>query len=99
MVRLGRWKFNLLDGFSSQCFDLENDPEELHNLATDREANKQILSELAVLVQQDWNCQEIRQWQAHRKSEVEAQMAWARTTRPEEYFRWYGQGDQDNQYE
>ena len=99
MVRSGRWKFNLFDGFPCQCFDLENDPDELTNLAGDTEAHEPLVSELETLARKDWNCREIEQWQDRRRSEVAAQMAWARAVRPKEYFRWYGRGDQDNQYE
>jgi choline-sulfatase len=99
MVRAGRWKFNLFDGFTSQCFDLENDPDELNNLAADPEAGEQLISELTALAGKEWNLPELRLWQDRRKIEVAAQMAWARATQPEEYFRWYGQGDEDNQYE
>ncbi|MEM7438910.1 MAG: sulfatase-like hydrolase/transferase [Pseudomonadota bacterium] len=35
MIRKGRWKLNHYMGFRSELFDLENDPEELSDLATD----------------------------------------------------------------
>ena len=33
MLRKGRWKYNHYIGFPSELFDLENDPEELNDLA------------------------------------------------------------------
>ena len=98
MVRRGTWKFNIFDGFSSQCFDLENDPEELNNLVG-ADAGERIMAELSDLARQGWDCREIRDWQDRRQSEVAIQMAWTRATQPEEYLRWYGRGEQDNYYE
>jgi len=99
MVRNGKWKYNLMDGYSPQCFNLETDPDELHNLAGDETADRQILSELHGLARDGWDCKKIRQWQDRRKQEVETQMAWARATRPKEYYRWFGRGELDNRYE
>ncbi|MCF5742903.1 phosphonate monoester hydrolase, partial [Pseudomonas syringae] len=35
MVRSERWKYLAYDGFRPQLFDLENDPQELHDLGSD----------------------------------------------------------------
>ena len=36
MLRVGPWKYIAYPGFSAQLFDLENDPDEVHNLAGER---------------------------------------------------------------
>lgn len=42
MIRRGRWKFIHYVGFEPELFDLEQDPEELHNLANDRRYHNEL---------------------------------------------------------
>lgn len=99
MVRCGKWKYNVFDGFPSQCFDLQDDPQELNDLAAEDGAEQQILNELSILARQDWNSAEIRHWQERRRTEMTCQIAWTQATNPQEYFRWYGRGEEDNYYD
>ena len=40
MIRKGMWKYIYYAGFEPELFDLENDPEELHNCADDPAAHE-----------------------------------------------------------
>lgn len=45
MVRTARWKYNYYVGHGAELYDLENDPEEAHNLATDP-AHQEVVREM-----------------------------------------------------
>lgn len=42
MLRIGKWKYHHYVGFAPELFNLEQDPEELHDLATDPEFERQV---------------------------------------------------------
>lgn len=45
MVRTARWKYNYYVGHGEELFDMENDPEEAHNLAADP-AHREVVREM-----------------------------------------------------
>ena len=60
MVRKGPYKYMDLEGVDQLLFNLEEDPLEQHDIVGDP-AMASIVDELAVLLKEDWDLQEVRQ--------------------------------------
>ncbi len=60
MIRRGRYKYIHCETDAPLLFDLENDPDELVNLATDGEYVA-VVGAFSAEVKQRWNCKEIRE--------------------------------------
>ena len=59
MIRRGRYKYIHCDADDPLLFDLESDPDELQNLATDP-AHKELVANFAAEVAGRWDSEEIR---------------------------------------
>jgi choline-sulfatase len=59
MVRKGPWKYMEIEGVDQLLFNLEEDPDELHNRIDDP-ALSTLVSELKDLVACDWDIEEVR---------------------------------------
>jgi choline-sulfatase len=86
MVRSGPWKLNYYHGYQPQLFNLEDDPDELHDLADDaRYAGTR--KELTARVLEGWDPDEIAQKAALKREQAQVLRAWARATRPVDSYR------------
>ena len=74
-------------GYDVELFDLDNDPDELNDLAGDNNyLDKK--NELLDLVLKDWDPEKIHKRMIVLKSEQMIQIDWARNTDPEDTLRW-----------
>ena len=87
MVRGDRYKLNYYHGLAPQLFDLQEDPDELHDLASDLE-HRDILDRLMARLMDDWNPEQVRAAIVSREIDNAIMKAWARKTRPRETHRW-----------
>ncbi len=87
MVRCGPWKLCHYHGYRPQLFNLEDDPDEVHDLAEDPRY-AQIREELTARVVEGWDAAQIAREQALKREQLQVLRAWARATRPQEQYRW-----------
>jgi len=87
MLRCGPWKLNYYHGQPSQLFNLQADPDELHDRAGDP-ACQGTLKDLTARVLDGWNPEEIAARMAAKRTDLNILTAWARHTRPEDQYRW-----------
>ncbi|MGH2370112.1 MAG: hypothetical protein ACRDI2_18200, partial [Chloroflexota bacterium] len=87
MVRSGPWKLNYYHGHRPQLFNLEDDPDELHDLAEDPGYRK-IRDELTARVLDGWDAEQIARTCALKHEQAQVLRAWARATHPAEQYRW-----------
>jgi choline-sulfatase len=59
MVRKGPWKYMEIEGVDQLLFNLEEDPNELHNRIDDPELTT-LVNEMRLLVARDWDIEEVR---------------------------------------
>lgn len=85
MIRDGRWKLVVIDGYRPMLFDLETDPDELDDLAEDP-AHAGVRAELAARVMDGWDPRSIERNVALRQKEKAVLSAWAAETRPPLHF-------------
>jgi len=87
MIRRGRWKLIYYHGYRPQLFDLEDDPQELHDLAADpRHAG--LADALVGRVLADWDPEAIGRRMAERVANKALLQRWARTVVPPDSHRW-----------
>jgi choline-sulfatase len=87
MVRSGPWKLCHYHGYRPQLFNLEDDPDEVHDLAqAPRYAS--VRDELTARVLDGWDAEEITREQALKRAQLQVLRAWAQATRPQEQHRW-----------
>jgi choline-sulfatase len=87
MIRRDRWKLVYYHGHRPQLFDLEDDPAELNDLATDpRHAS--LCDALTGRVLADWDPDAIAGHMAERVANKRLLQAWARAVNPPESYRW-----------
>ena len=87
MIRRGRWKLIYYHGYRPQLFDLEEDPQELYDLAA--EPRHASLSDALVgRVLADWDPEAIGRHMAERVADKALLQAWARTVQPPDTYRW-----------
>ena len=87
MVRKDNFKLIYYHGYDVELFDLDNDPDELNDLAGDNNyLDKK--NELLDLVLKDWDPEKIHKRMIVLKSEQMIQIDWARNTDPEDTLRW-----------
>lgn len=87
MVRRGRYKLIYYEGYPCQLFDLQEDPEELHDLA-DEKSHAQIREILLQRVLLGWDPEAIRRQILTRERDSGLLRAWAEHTSPPETHRW-----------
>ena len=87
MVRRGPWKLNYYHGYEPQLFHLDQDPQEMNDLAHDPGCQS-VREELTALVLGGWDPERIAQEMAARDADLEILTAWARRTDPVERYRW-----------
>jgi choline-sulfatase len=87
MIRRGRWKLIYYHGYRPQLFDLEEDPQELHDLAAEpRHAG--LSDALVGRVLADWDPEAIGRRMAERVANKALLQSWARTVMPPDSYRW-----------
>jgi choline-sulfatase len=87
MVRSGPWKLNHYHGHRPQLFNIEDDPDELHDLAGDPGFST-IEKDLTARVLDGWDGEAITREIEEKAADLEILRAWARATRPAEQHRW-----------
>lgn len=88
MVRKDEWKLVYYHGYAAQLFNLENDPNELDNLA-DKPEYKQVQRELLTLVLKDWSPEAIYERMMQRRKDKDILCKWAQETSPKDQYRWF----------
>ena len=79
-------------GLRCQLFNLQEDPEELNDLAEDPQYES-VRKELTKLILTDWDPNRILQSLKGKKEELELMRAWAKKTNPLETYRWESRGE------
>ncbi|HET7769202.1 MAG TPA: sulfatase-like hydrolase/transferase [Chloroflexota bacterium] len=87
MIRRGPWKLIHYHGHRPQLFNLEDDPDELRDLAEDP-AHTSIRQELTTRVLQGWDGDAIQAEHTLKRAQHNILRQWARTTHPREQYRW-----------
>lgn len=87
MVREGKYKLIYTHGDAPMLFDLDRDPAERHDLASDP-AHGGTRERLLAKVLDGWDPERIAATIAARRREKKVIDAWARHVRPEDSFRW-----------
>lgn len=98
MLRDGRHKLVWYDGEAPQLFDLEEDPEELDNLAPDP-AYSEVVAALFEELSAGWDPSRIAMEQARTRQRTAIIRDWVRQTRPPEPQRWVDPSPERNRYE
>ncbi len=88
MVRHGRWKYVHYEGMPPQLFDMQADPDELHDCAGDP-ALSGVEAPLREAALDSWNPQSIARRMSARASEKALLRAWAEASNPPDPLRWH----------
>ena len=87
MIRRGPWKYCYYHGHEPQLFNLEEDPDELNDLAGDP-AHADLRDSLRAEVLKDWDPDWVSEAIQRRKAEHDLYREWVRQTNPPEQFVW-----------
>lgn len=87
MLRTERWKYVYHDGGPDQLFDMQADPDEVHDLI-DSSDQQQVASDLRQRILEDWDPATIRTRMAKHAKDKTALRAWAEAVGPEDTLRW-----------
>lgn len=88
MVRRGAWKLNWYEGMSPELYNLEDDPNELHNRAEDP-ANAQLINDLQHTLKADgWNALDIENEILRRKPDLQYIFDWTVETGITDPIQW-----------
>lgn len=87
MVRYNEWKLNYYHGQPSQLFNLQEDPNELHDLSDDQ-MYRDIMDELTEKVLDGWDPDSIAARMAAKQADTKVLGRWARNTQPADQYRW-----------
>ncbi|HXI16084.1 MAG TPA: sulfatase-like hydrolase/transferase [Chloroflexota bacterium] len=88
MIRSGPWKLVHYHGYRPQLFHLNDDPDELHDLAEDprHAATREALTRRVL---EGWDADAIAAQSTLKRKQAGILRAWARTTHPTEQHRWH----------
>ena len=95
MLRQGALKLCIYDGHPPTLHDLNEDPDELMDLAAERPV---IVEELAEELKEGWNPRLIAAWQEAKGVRTSVLRDWVRAVRPEERLRWRDPIPERNRY-
>lgn len=87
MIRSGPWKLVHYHRHRPQLFNLEEDPDEIHDLAEDPQYAA-VREDLTERVLDGWDAERIEAQWALKAEQATVLRAWARATRPAEQYRW-----------
>jgi choline-sulfatase len=87
MLRRGPWKLNYYHGQPSQLFNLEADPNELHDCAGEP-AFQSVRADLTRQLLGGWDPRQIAETMARKRQEGQLLAAWVRQVRPPDQYRW-----------
>ena len=87
MIRRGAWKLNYYHGQPCQLFNLEEDPREVDDRASDPACQK-IVEELTEEVLDGWDPEWIAARMAALRQDRQILAAWGRNVQPPDQFRW-----------
>lgn len=95
MLRRRALKLCVYDGHPPQLFDLEADPDELHDLAG---ARPDLVRPLMEELMDGWDVEHLRARQAENAARTAVLRDWVKVVRPEERFRWRDPEPERNRY-
>ena len=87
MIRSDAWKLNYYHGQPCQLFNLDIDPRELNNLATDP-AHRETVEKLKTKVLNGWDPEWISERMAQLRADQQVLASWGRYVRPRDRYRW-----------
>ena len=87
MIRRDEWKLVYYHGQESQLFNLNDDPNELRNLAGESRY-QEVLKDLTARVLDGWDPHAIAQEMALKRDELAIMKDWAQNINPPESYRW-----------
>lgn len=87
MIRSDNWKLSIYDGDPPQLFDLENDPDELRDLAGHFE-HQETLDRLMAKLTEDWQPEDIANRMKSRRIEKDILLKWAQNVQPVSNHIW-----------
>ncbi len=87
MIRRGRWKYSYYDGYPDQLFDLDDDPDEMTDLAREP-SHADVRRELRSALLSDWDPVAIRATIERRNRDKAVLKAWAESVEPADSYRW-----------
>lgn len=87
MIRLGRYKYIYHHGLPGQLFDLSEDPDEVHDLASSP-THAPVVERLRAAVLADWDPDAISATLARRCQDYDLLAKWALATQPDDLIRW-----------
>lgn len=87
MVRDGRWKLVYYHGYPPQLFDLQDDPDEQHDLAASPR-HAAVRDKLLRDVLTGWDPEAIKSYMGRRQADKVLIAAWAQAASPPEQHRW-----------
>ena len=89
MVRKGPWKYNYYHGAPSELFNMDEDPDEFHNLAGDP-AYQRVCRELEELVLDGWDPEKISLQRRVYRERVSYMRRWSKAVNPPDPDHWEG---------
>lgn len=87
MIRSGRWKLIAYDNEPLQLFDLQDDPDELENLA-EKTQHADLRNSLLKKLFDGWDAESIAGRMRERRVEKDVVDAWAKMIQPKSEFLW-----------
>lgn len=87
MVRSGPWKLNYYHGHRPQLFNLDVDPDERNDLATDP-SHADVRTSLLDRLLADWDPDDIASRMAQKRADNALLRTWAQNTQPSDQYRW-----------
>ena len=87
MIRSGPWKLNYYHGQEPQLFNLEEDPAELCDRASDP-ACSDVRAELARRLLEGWDPEDVAERMRAKYDDLQVLQRWAASTHPQDRYRW-----------
>ena len=87
MVRHGDWKLVYYNGMEPQLFNLEEDPVEMHDLASDP-GFRNVRNDLVSEVLEEWDPDAVASEMEAAQRDIQVMTTWARNVQPADTHRW-----------
>jgi choline-sulfatase len=87
MLRSGLWKLNVYHGHEPELYNLEDDPQELHNRAQEPGC-AEVLQRMQERIYTDWDPEWVLEQEERNRRERELLGRWVRAVEPHDPFGW-----------